>query len=168
MEILTLTQPASEKEVREMHIINQENIPEVGGLADINDFNDRVSWSSNVFVYKYEDVIKAFVLCMREGMPYKSPNYEYISSNFKKFLYVDRIAVQEKFRRQGIAEEIYTTVINEGKRNGLDVLCEVNTRPSNEPSLAFHRKMGFEEIGTNEFEKNSVVYLRRPFTKNES
>tara|TARA_B100000029_G_scaffold414432_1_gene417839 strand:+ start:2221 stop:2727 length:507 start_codon:yes stop_codon:yes gene_type:complete len=168
MEILTLTLPASEKEVKEMHVINQENIPEVGGLADINEFNDRVSWSSNVFAYKYEDVIKAFVLCMREGLPYKSPNYKYISINFKKFLYVDRIAVQEKFRRQGIAEEIYKTVINEGKRNSLDVLCEVNTKPSNEPSLAFHRKMGFEEIGTNEFEKNNVVYLRRPFTKNES
>ena len=42
MEILSLTQPVSEKEVREMHVINQENIPEVGGLADINDFNARV------------------------------------------------------------------------------------------------------------------------------
>ena len=52
MEILTLTLPASEKEVREMHVINQENIPEVGGLADINDFNARVCWSSNIFTYK--------------------------------------------------------------------------------------------------------------------
>jgi hypothetical protein len=25
--------------------------------------------------------------------------------------------------------------------------------------------MGFEEVGTNDFEKNSVVYLRRPYTK---
>tara|TARA_Y100000590_G_scaffold90669_2_gene102294 strand:- start:17762 stop:18262 length:501 start_codon:yes stop_codon:yes gene_type:complete len=165
VDILNLTQPVSEKEVREMHIINQENIPEVGGLPEIKDFGDRVSWSANIFVYKYEDVIKAFVLCMREGMPYKSPNYEYISNEYKKFLYVDRIAVQEKFRRQGIAEEIYLTVINEGKRNNLDILCEVNTKPSNEPSLTFHQKMGFEEIGTNDFEKNSVVYLRRPFSK---
>jgi len=47
----------------------------------------------------------------------------------------------------------------------LDILCEVNTRPSNEPSLVFHEKMGFEEVGTNDFEKNSVVYLRRPYTK---
>jgi predicted GNAT superfamily acetyltransferase len=31
--------------------------------------------------------------------------------------------------------------------------------------MAFHQKMGFEEIGTNDFEKNSVVYLRRPFSR---
>ena len=165
MEILSLTQPVSEKEVIEMHVINQENIPEVGGLADINDFNARVCWSSNIFTYKYEDVIKAFVLCMREGETYNSPNYQYISNQFQKFLYVDRIAVQEKFRRKGIAEKIYATVIEKGKENNLDILCEVNTKPSNEPSMLFHKKMGFEEIGTNDFEKNSVVYLRRPCSK---
>ena len=56
-------------------------------------------------------------------------------------------------------------VIDKGKENDLDILCEVNTRPSNKPSMTFHEKMGFEEIGTNDFEKNSVVYLRRPYTK---
>jgi len=29
-------------------------------------------------------------------------------------------------------------------------------------------QMGFEEVGTNDFEKNSVVYLRRPCNANES
>ena len=165
MHILSLTKPPSENEIKEMHTINQENIPEVGDLSELEDFRARVNWSENIFVYKYEDVIKAFVLCMREGQDYKSPNYEYISNHFNKFLYVDRIAVQEHFRRKGIAEKIYSTVIDKGRENNLDILCEVNTRPSNEPSMAFHKKMGFEEIGTNDFEKNSVVYLRRPYSK---
>ncbi len=165
MHILSLTKPPSENEIKEMHTINQENIPEVGDLSELEDFRARVNWSENIFVYKYEDVIKAFVLCMREEQDYKSPNYEYISDRFNKFLYVDRIAVQEQFRRKGIAEKIYSTVIDKGRENNLDILCEVNTRPSNEPSMAFHEKMGFEEIGTNDFEKNSVVYLRRPCSK---
>ena len=165
MDILTLAKPPSEKEVKEMHIINQENVPELGGLSELEDFWARVNWSEVIFVYKYEDVIKAFVLCMREGQTYNSPNYEYISSHFNKFLYVDRIAVQKQFRRKGIAEKIYTKVIDKGKENNLDVLCEVNTKPSNKTSMAFHKKMGFEEIGTNDFEKNSVVYLQRPCTK---
>ena len=165
MHILSLTKPPSENEIKEMHTINQENIPEVGDLSELEDFRARVNWSENIFVYKYEDVIKAFVLCMREEQDYKSPNYEYISNHFNKFLYVDRIAVQEHFRRKGIAEKIYSTVIDKGKENNLDILCEVNTIPSNEPSMAFHQKMGFEEIGTNDFEKNSVVYLRRPYSK---
>ena len=165
MQIQSLTKPPSGKEAQEMHCINQENIPEVGDVPQIEDFNALVSWSEHIFVYKSEEVIKAFVLCMREGNSYHSENYKYLSKLFPKFLYVDRIAVQEKFRRKGIAKKIYSKVISTGKDNNLDVLCEVNTRPSNEPSLIFHEKMGFEEVGTNDFEKNSVVYLRRPFIK---
>ena len=165
MYILSLTKPPSENEVEEMHLINQENIPELGDVPELEDFKLRVNWSENIFVYTHEDIIKAFVLCMREGQDYSSPNYQYISSRFQKFLYVDRIAVQEEFRGKGIGEKIYSTVIAKGKENNLDILCEVNTRPLNEPSIAFHQKMGFEEIGTNDFEKNSVVYLRRPCTK---
>ena len=165
MHILSLTKPPSENEVEEMHLINQENIPELGDVPELEDFKLRVNWSENIFVYTHEDIIKAFVLCMREGQDYNSPNYQYISSRFKNFLYVDRIAVQEELRGKGIGEKIYSTVIDKGKENNLDILCEVNTRPLNEPSIAFHQKMGFEEIGTNDFEKNSVVYLRRPCTK---
>ena len=165
MHILGLAKPPSENEVEEMHLINQENIPELGDVPELEDFKLRVNWSENIFVYTHEDIIKAFVLCMREGQDYSSPNYQYISSRFQKFLYVDRIAVQEEFRGKGIGEKIYSTVIAKGKENNLDILCEVNTRPLNEPSIAFHQKMGFEEIGTNDFKKNSVVYLRRPCTK---
>ena len=161
MQILNLTKNPSENEVLEMHSINQENIPEVGDVSEIEDFKALVKWSEHIFVYKWEEVIKAFIFCMREGNSYHSENYKYISKLYPKFLYVDRIAVQEDFRRKGIAEEIYSKVITTGKNNKLDVLCEVNTRPSNEPSLAFHKKMGFEEVGTNDFKKNSVVYLRK-------
>ena len=104
MHILSLAKPPSENEVVEMQTINQENIPEVGDLSELEDFRARVNWSKNIFVYKWEDIIKAFVLCMREGQAYNSPNYQYISNRFKQFLYVDRIAVQEKFRRKGIAK----------------------------------------------------------------
>jgi len=148
-----------------MHCINQENIPEVGDVSKIEDFQALVDWSEHIFVHISEEVIKAFVLCMREGNSYHSENYKYLSNLFPRFLYVDRIAVQGNFRRKGLAQKIYSKVISKGKDNNLDILCEVNTRPSNEPSLAFHEKMGFEEVGTNDFEKNSVVYLRRPYTK---
>ena len=101
MQIQSLTKPPSGKEAQEMHCINQENIPEVGDVSQIEDFNALVSWSEHIFVYKSEEVIKAFVLCMREGNSYHSENYKYLSKLFPKFLYVDRIAVQENFRRKG-------------------------------------------------------------------
>ena len=38
MQILNLTKNPSENEILEMHSINQENIPEVGDVSDIEDF----------------------------------------------------------------------------------------------------------------------------------
>ena len=105
MQILNLTKNPSENEILEMHSINQENIPEVGDVSDIEDFKALVYWSEHIFVYKCKEVIKAFVFCMREGNSYHSENYKYVSKLFPRFLYVDRIAVQEDFRRKGIAEE---------------------------------------------------------------
>ncbi|GIT60937.1 MAG: hypothetical protein Ct9H300mP20_07640 [Gammaproteobacteria bacterium] len=67
MHILSLSKPPAENEVVEMQTINQENIPEVGDLSVLEEFRARVNWSENIFVYKWEDIIKAFVLCMREG-----------------------------------------------------------------------------------------------------
>ena len=61
MHILSLGKPPSENEVVEMQTINQENIPEVGDLSVLEDFKARVNWSENIFVYKWEDIIKAFV-----------------------------------------------------------------------------------------------------------
>ena len=77
MQILSLTQPPSEKEVQEMHCINQENTPEVGDVSNIEDFKALVEWSEHIFVHKSEEVIKAFVLCMREGNSYHSETVSY-------------------------------------------------------------------------------------------
>jgi predicted GNAT superfamily acetyltransferase len=52
-------------------------------------------------------------------------------------------------------------VFNKANELGLPVVCEVNTKPLNEPSLKFHRKLGFKECGTNDFSYNSVVYLKK-------
>ena len=48
MHILSLGKPPSENEVEEMHTINQENIPEVGDLSELEDFRARVNWSKNL------------------------------------------------------------------------------------------------------------------------
>ena len=48
MQIFSLTQPPSEKEVQEMHCINQENTPEVGDVSEIEDFKALVDWSEHL------------------------------------------------------------------------------------------------------------------------
>ena len=161
MLILSLTKPLSEKEIKEMHSINQENSPDVGDIPNIDQFQELTNLTETIYVFKDQEKIIGFIFLMREGTTYQSENYKFISSKYDHFLYVDRIAIQSNYRRQGLAKKIYNKVIEDGKKLELDILCEVNTRPRNDISLAFHKKMGFKEIGTQDFQKNSVVYLKR-------
>ena len=44
---------------------------------------------------------------MREGSDYGSENYKFFSKKLKKFLYVDRVAIDKKYRREGLGKAIY-------------------------------------------------------------
>ena len=161
MDLISLKKPLKEDQVNGMHSLNQENIPEVGDVSDLVDFQLLLDFSEHILCLKDKGVVIGFVLCMREGQSYQSENYKYLTSRFSNFLYIDRIAIKKEYRRRGLGEKIYLELVSIAEKLGLDILCEVNTRPRNDASLLFHEKMGFEEIGTNDFEKNSVMYLRK-------
>ena len=94
------------------------------------------------------DVV-AFLLGMREKSSYQNENYEWISSRYDKFLYIDRIVVDAKFGGLRIGTMLYQDIFNYARSNGVPVItCEYNIKPPNEPSRVFHRKFGFGEIGT--------------------
>ena len=161
MDLISLKKPLKEDQVNGMHSLNQENIPEVGDVSDLVDFQLLIDFSEHILCFKNKGAVIGFVLCMREGQSYQSENYKYLTSRFSNFLYIDRIAIKKEYRRRGLGEKIYLELVSIAEKLGLDILCEVNTRPRNDASLLFHEKMGFEEIGTNDFEKNSVMYLRK-------
>jgi len=161
LDLISLKKPLKEDQVNDMHSINQENVPEVGDVSDLVDFQLLLDFSEHILCFKDKGVVIGFVLCMREGQSYQSENYKYLTSRFSNFLYIDRIAIKKEYRRRGLGEKIYLELVSIAEKLGLDILCEVNTRPRNDASLLFHEKMGFEEIGTNDFEKNSVMYLRK-------
>jgi len=161
LDLISLKKPLKEDQVNGMHSLNQENIPEVGDVSDLVDFQLLLDISEHILCFKDKGVVIGFVLCMREGQSYQSENYKYLTSRFSNFLYIDRIAIKKEYRRRGLGEKIYLELVSIAEKLGLDILCEVNTRPRNDASLLFHEKMGFEEIGTNDFEKNSVMYLRK-------
>ena len=161
LELLFLKKPLKSEEINDMYSINQENIPKVGNVPALVVFQSLLDFSKHILAFKDEGKVAGFVLCMREGQSYQSDNYKYLSSRFSSFLYVDRIAIQQEYRRLGLGKKIYLELFSIAKKQGLDILCEVNTKPRNEPSKLFHKKMGFKEIGTNDFEKNSVVYLKK-------
>jgi predicted GNAT superfamily acetyltransferase len=90
--------------------------------------------------------IAGFMLILREGADYGSPNYQYFASNYEAFHYVDRIVVSEHFRRQGVGAGLYALLF-EAAEGSPRVTCEVNVRPPNPGSLGFHESLGFVTVG---------------------
>ena len=98
-------------------------------------------------------------MCIRDRSKYKSKNYRYFCERLDKFLYIDRIAITRNFRRQGIGKAIYNQIQRIAFLNKIPLCCEINTTPINMPSLLFHKKLGFKEVGQNAFDDNSVAYF---------
>jgi len=96
---------------------------------------------------------------MREGTAYESENYKFFTQRLKKFLYVDRVVIDEQHRRAGLGKAIYEDIFVQAISDSLPIALEVNTQPVNQPSLNFHEKMGFDQIGAKDFDDHSVAYF---------
>lgn len=68
---------------------------------------------------------------------------------------VMNVAVQPVFRRQGIAESLISTLVEELKKRGIHALM-LEVRASNAPAIALYEKLGFQQVG---LRKN---YYRNP------
>ncbi len=150
----------SSSDLKQIWTINQENIPEVGDVPDLDRLNKLINWSSHVIVVRKSDIV-GFILLMREKEDYDSLNYDFYNSQGVPFLYVDRIAISKNHRRKGLGRLIYQKTFEIAKELDVMTCCEVNTQPRNDPSLKFHKSFGFEEVGTKDYDDHSVVYLTR-------
>lgn len=80
--------------------------------------------------------------------PYASHNYGWFCERFDRFLYVDRVVVAPEAHRSGVGRAFYEAFLATAESGVHTHLCaEVNTRPRNGKSLAFHEAMGFEALG---------------------
>ena len=146
-----------------LHAINEAAVPGVGSVERAA-FDRLVrDVSAATLVAEVDRQPSGFVLCMLEGLDYASLNYKWISSNYDRFAYIDRVAVAQDRRGQRIGEALYEAVV--GRFSGMRdiLLAEVNLAPPNPGSLRFHKTHGFHECGERwEIEgEKGVVYLRR-------
>jgi len=149
----------NEAQFQSIYDLNQANTPEVGSLESIQHLKQLIEFSSyNLLVLK-EDEIVGYIICMREGSAYGSENYKFFTQRLKKFLYVDRVAIDEQYRRAGLGQAIYEDIFAQAISDSLPIALEVNTQPVNQPSLNFHEKMGFDRIGAKDFDDHSVAYF---------
>ena len=149
----------NEVRLQSIYDLNQANTPEVGSLESMQRLKQLIEFSSYNLLVLCNDEIVGFIICMREGSAYGSENYKFFTQRLKKFLYVDRVAIDERHRRAGLGNAIYEDIFTYASNDNLPIALEVNTQPVNQPSLNFHEKMGFDRIGAKDFDDHSVAYF---------
>lgn len=105
------------------------------------------------------------VMCLSPGAPYTSENYLWFQRRYEDFLYIDRIFV-EPSAAAGVGQLIYRDLERFADGRCAMLACEVNERPPNPVSIAFHKKCGFEPVGrqTTEGGAKAVVMMAKPLS----
>jgi predicted GNAT superfamily acetyltransferase len=88
------------------------------------------------------------------GLDYASLNYRWFGERYERFLYVDRVVVDPAGQGRGLGRSLYEAFVE--RAEGHTALCaEVNIRPRNDGSLAFHDDFGFAPVGEQDTEAGS-------------
>lgn len=131
--------------------LNEEAVPAVNSLhADA--FVELKEISECFLAARLDGALAGFLLLLRAGTDYASPNYRWFCRRFPDFLYVDRVVVADDARRRGVGRAFYEEAWRRASRLGVPLTCEVNVRPPNPSSMAFHHAFGFTELARQETE----------------
>lgn len=91
--------------------------------------------------------VAGFILTMVPGAPYNSQNYRWFSARYTDFFYIDRVVVDGRTRGGGVGRALYDDTIRRAAEGRHPRVCsEVNIRPPNPQSMAFHEALGFVAI----------------------
>lgn len=140
--------PAQREDDRFILRVNAENV-EVLSPLDGDRLNKLAGAAELCLVAEVGGTPAAFLIALRESVDfYDSENYRWFSRNYEKFLYIDRVVIDEPFRGRGGGRVLYHAVFQRARDTGVPfVTAEIDTIPYNEASLKFHQVMGFREVG---------------------
>jgi predicted GNAT superfamily acetyltransferase len=97
----------------------------------------------------FDGEVQGFLLALRAGAAYESPNYRWFADRFDDFVYIDRIVIDATVRHSGLATLLYADLLGRARELGVArVTCEYDIDPPNEASRRFHDGFGFVEIGS--------------------
>lgn len=156
---------ATEADLDALIALNDAAVPHVNALT-------RSAWleflrgTATIRVARAADGrIAALLVALPPGCGYGSENYRWFERRLSRFVYVDRIVVDPAWRGRGLGAACYADLGAVMRGGDAPILCEVNLRPANDASLAFHGKQGFREIGVQSVygdTRRVVMLARRP------
>ena len=150
-----------EADLPQVMAINEANVPEVGDI-DLEQLRFIVSESAARLVVEADGAIAGFCLVLAPGSAYDSINYAWFMERYPTDWYLDRVAFDAATQGKGLGSQLYAEVerrLTAAAATGLTL--EVNIDPPNEPSLAFHNKHGFVEVGQQTSHGIEVSLMRK-------
>jgi uncharacterized protein len=125
--------------------LNNANVPGLNEL-DAPELARLVSIAEVALTAEVDGRFAGFCIVFAPGVDYGSLIYAWFSRNYTDFAYLDRIAVDAAFRRDGIGRAFYAALVERLTGKFPVLTCEVNIRPRNDASLEFHHSIGFREV----------------------
>ncbi len=145
-------------------MLNNDAVPAVGAL-DLPGLGRLVDESCMALAVDdpetVADAAAGFCLVLAPGADYASVNYAWFTERYDRFVYLDRIVIDPVAKGRGHGRMLYDHV----EQHALEhtdaewFLLEVNLRPRNDASLAFHERLGFEEVGQQETPYGALVSM---------
>lgn len=101
--------------------------------------------------------VTAFLLSLGMGKDYDSENYRWFEERGVRHQYIDRVVVGSSAKGTGIGRALYESVFEHARQCGAnEVTAEVNLRPPNPGSVAFHEHLGFRRLSEQETKGDSI------------
>lgn len=101
--------------------------------------------------------ITAFLLSLGMGKDYDSENYQWFEDRGVRHQYIDRVVVGSSAKGTGIGRALYESVFEHARQCGAnEVTAEVNLRPPNPGSVAFHERLGFRRLAEQETKGGAI------------
>jgi predicted GNAT superfamily acetyltransferase len=115
-------------DIQELIRINDLAVPAVNSIS-----SNKFEWFlENSLYFKLIESsskeVKGFLLVLPEDLEYESLNYKWFNKRYKKFAYIDRIAILNKFKRKGFWKIFYSDLENTIKSNYSMIACEYNLK----------------------------------------
>jgi len=131
--------------------LNNDSAPAVNTL-DRAELQRLVAHTSVALAADRDGGFAGFCLVLPTGVDYASDNYRWFGERaaglgYHDFAYLDRIAVAPAARGRGVGRALYAGLLAALGTSVPVLFCEVNIRPRNDRSLAFHAGLGFREVG---------------------
>lgn len=141
--------------------LNQANTPEVGSI-DAERLEYLFGECAIALAATAGSEVLGFALVLPPGSTYDSVNYRWFADRGADIMYLDRVAIDAEHRGRGLGRALYTSVFDRIVAEHPDMTrlgLEVNIEPPNPASMAFHRRLGFTQVGRQKTPYGAVVSL---------